>query len=292
MFGAIIGDVIGSKFEFNNTKTQNFELFSKESTFTDDSVLTVATADVLLNGGNYSDVYTKYFKAYPNRGWGGRFKAIINTYDKLVPYNSFGNGSAMRIAPIGWYCNTYKEVLEESKKSAEVSHNHEEGIKGGQAVALAILLARKGGSKNEIRDAVEYTLGYKLDKDLKSFPKNNFDETCQGTIPMCFALFLDSEDFSDALRKTIVLGGDVDTNCCIVNSIAEAHYGRQSINPEWEKEVWSRLPKDFQDIITKFLKKYVYPEFVAPFVMQKVIQEVPKKEKSKSVLTEDVFFEL
>ena len=259
MLGSIIGDIIGSSKEFHNTDDINFEFFDRRSTYTDDTILTVCTADVIMDHADYSKYYCDYCQGYPNRGWGGSFLKTVTANKKLVPYNSFGNGSAMRVAPIGWYCNDVDSVLEEAKRSAEVSHNHPEGVKGAQAVALAILLARNKFSKEKILENVE-KLGYNLKKELNQFPRRKTEASCQNTIPLCFALFMDSENFEDAIRKTVYHGGDCDTTACIVGGIAEAYYGRPP--REMEIEAWKRLDSHLQKISTNFIKKYVYTDFV------------------------------
>jgi ADP-ribosylglycohydrolase len=165
ILGAIAGDVIGSTYEFSNVKSTNFELFTKETYFTDDSVMTIATMEVLLNKADYIETYQKYGRIYSKRGYGGNFKDWIYE-DNPQPYNSWGNGSAMRASPIGWYCSNLQAVMDEAKKSAEVSHNHPEGIKGAQAVAAAVFLARTGKTKQEIKEFITKTFDYNLDKTL------------------------------------------------------------------------------------------------------------------------------
>jgi len=259
MLGAIIGDTIGSKFEFNNIYTEDFDLFSKKSTYTDDTVLSVAVAEVLLYGGEYSDTIIKYATTFKNRGYGGMFAQMIRT-GKLTPYNSFGNGSAMRVSPVGWVHGTLKETLEEAKKSADCSHNHEEGVKGAQAVAGSVYLARNGKTKEEIVAFVE-ALGYDLSKSTNQFPKK-FDVTCQGTIPRCMAAFRETDDFEGAIRRTVSIGGDVDTNAAIVGSIAEAFYG--GVPRDMVEEVYTRMPQPMANIVTAFVKEHVDKDFVEP----------------------------
>jgi ADP-ribosylglycohydrolase len=175
ILGAFAGDIIGSSYEFDNVKSVDFEFFREGTYFTDDSVLTAATMDVLLNKGDYQKAYQEYGRLYPHRGYGGNFKSWIYS-DNPVPYNSWGNGSAMRVSPVGWYCNSIDAVLAEAKKSAEVSHNHPEGIKGAQAAAAAVYLARSGKTKIEIKQFIVDRFGYNLDRTIdKIRPHYDFD---------------------------------------------------------------------------------------------------------------------
>jgi ADP-ribosylglycohydrolase len=230
------------------------------NTFTDDTVLAVATADVIMEGGSFLKKYqTSYFK-YPNRGWGGMFHVMARA-GNLRPYNSFGNGSAMRVSPCGWAYKSLKDTLDAAEQTAMVTHNHPEGIKGAQAIAGAIYLARNNMDKSQISDFVR-DLGYAI--PLLEDCSNQFDETCQGTIPLCMALFNESEDFEHAIRMTIAHGGDCDTTACIVGGIAEAYYGKP---PEYMiDEVWSRLPDEMRRTVAKFVKTYCYNDFEEPTV--------------------------
>jgi len=225
MYGAIVGDIVGSTFEFANTKRKDFELFHPSSTFTDDSVLTCATADALMSGKGYAAAYQRYANTYPGRGYGRLFSEWA-TSPNPPPYNSFGNGSAMRVSPIGLWFDSLEETLAEAKRSAEVTHNHVEGIKGAQAVAAAIFLARTGESKEGIKRYVEKTFGYDLDFSLDEIrPSYQFDETCQGSVPQALCAFLESTGFEDAIRNAVSIGGDSDTLAAITGGIAEAFYG-------------------------------------------------------------------
>ena len=222
--GAIAGDIIGSVYEFDNVKSLDFALFHKEAFFTDDSVLTVATMSALLSGSGYTAAYQHFGRAYPHRGYGGHFKRWIYS-DDPQPYNSWGNGSAMRVSPVGWYCNSIEEVLAETKRSAEVTHNHPEGIKGAQAVAAAVYLARTGKSKNEIKAFIVDTFGYDLSRTIDQIrPGYTFDVSCQGSVPEAIIAFLESVDFENAVRLAVSIGGDSDTIACITGGIAEAFY--------------------------------------------------------------------
>lgn len=250
ILGAIAGDVIGSVFEFDNVKTKNFPLFSPKTTFTDDSVLTLATMDLLLNGGDYATAYQDYARHYPNRGYGGRFRGWI-MMEKPRPYHSFGNGSAMRVSPVGWAFDTLDEVLKEAERSASVTHNHPEGIKGAKATAGAVFLARKGERKETIKAWVEKEIGYKLNRSVDEIrPVYEFNETCQGTVPEAIIAFLESRDYEDAIRTGISLGGDSDTLACITGAIAGAYY--QDIPDEIQRNVLKILPSEAVELVKKF----------------------------------------
>lgn len=225
MLGAIAGDVIGSVHEGARTKTKHFALFVPESTFTDDTVLTIAVADALLHQNDYVDSLHNYFHAYPDAGYGGAFVRWCTDRSR-EPYNSWGNGSAMRVSPVAYVYDTLDEVLNEARRSAEVTHNHEHGIRGAQATAAAIFLARTGSSKDEIRRYIEDTFEYFLDETLAQIrPTYPFDVSCQGSVPQSIIAFLESTSYEDAVRNAISLGGDADTMACIAGGIAEAYYG-------------------------------------------------------------------
>lgn len=256
MLGAIAGDIIGSVYEFDNDKPEyNFELFHKHSHFTDDTVLTVALADSILSGVDYLDKVKEYYKLYPNAGYGGMFRYWAAT-NKSKPYNSYGNGSAMRVSPVGWAYNDLQTVIQKAKESAEITHNHPEGIKGAQATAVAIFMARNGSSKDDIKDFITETFHYDLNFNLEDLRTNyTFNESCQGTVPQAIYTFLISENFEDSIRKAIYIGGDSDTLACINGSIAEAFYGI----PEFiVKEIYKRLDTYLSEIVLEF--KQNYPE--------------------------------
>lgn len=255
MIGAITGDVVGSVFEFNNHRSKEFPLFCDKSDFTDDSVLTFATAKVLLDGGDFAETYQRFARAYPLRGYGGRFSRWIKL-DDPKPYNSFGNGSAMRVSPVGFAFMDPETTLAEEKRSAEVTHNHPEGIKGAQSVALAIWMARQGESKPSIRQAIEQKFGYDLSRDCDFIRQvNRFDETCQGSVPEAITCFLESTGFEDCIRLAISIGGDSDTIACIAGGIAQAYYGDI---PVWiVAETRTRLPLEFLDILDRFENAYM-----------------------------------
>lgn len=254
MIGAIAGDIIGSSYEFFSVKSTDFKLFTLESRFTDDTVLTVAVADCILNGKSYAATFKEYGRRYPNAGYGNMFAEWLDS-DYSRPYNSYGNGSAMRVSPIGFAFTALNSVLEEARKSAEVTHDHPEGLKGAQAVASAIYLARKGYSKNAIKDYVEENFEYDLHRTLDEIrPNYGFEETCQGSVPESIIAFLESTDYEDAVRKAISLGGDSDTQACMTGGIAQAYYKQI---PEYITErVREMLNPEMHDIVDQFHKKY------------------------------------
>ncbi len=255
MLGAIIGDIVGSVYEWDNIKTTNFPFFQAKCFFTDDSVLTVATAKTLLSGMGYAEVYQDFAQRYPGRGYGGNFQHWIYREDPQ-PYNSWGNGSAMRVSPVGFTFDSVEEVLHEAERSAAVTHNHPEGVKGAQATALAILLARQGVSQPEIRTEIAGRFGYNLGRTLDQIrPEYSFDVSCQGSVPEAIIAFLESVDFEDAIRKAISLGGDSDTIACITGGIAEAFYG--GVPDEIAQQTYGYLPEEFIDIIEAFQGKYM-----------------------------------
>ena len=254
ILGAIAGDIIGSVYEWDNVKSVVFPLFGKDTDFTDDSVLTVATMDTILNSSGYADNYQNYARMYPNRGYGGKFSGWIHSANPC-PYYSWGNGSAMRVSPVGWAFNTLEEVMAEAERSAEVTHNHPEGIKGAGATAAAIFLARTGSSKTEIREYVETTFGYDLKRSIDEIrPAFRFDESCQGTVPESIIAFLESNDFESAIRLAISLGGDSDTIACITGGIAEAFY--REVPDKILEEMLYRIPEELKKIIIKFSVKF------------------------------------
>lgn len=228
MLGAIIGDIIGSVYEWDNIKTKDFPLFSSECFFTDDTVMTLAIGEGLMNGGTTDDLIIamkKYGRLYPNAGYGGHFRSWLFS-EVSEPYNSWGNGSVMRTSSVAWIFDTLSEVERNAEICAAVTHNHPEGIKGAQSAAAAIFLARKGKTKDEIKTYIESKYGYDLNRTLDEIrPDYQFNESCQHTVPEAIIAFLESMDFEDAIRNAISLGGDSDTLAAITGSIAEAAYG-------------------------------------------------------------------
>lgn len=256
IIGAIAGDVIGSVYEFHNVRHLNFDLFTSFSTYTDDSVLTIAVADCILNEKDFTRTISDYGNNYKHRGYGGNFKNWLSfPPEKQLPYNSFGNGSAMRVSPVGFAFDTLEETLQVAKQSAEVTHNHVEGIKGAQAIASAMFLARKGKTKQEIKDYIIETFDYNLNFTLNDIrPTYGFNETCQGSVPQAIVAFLESKNYENAIRLAISIGGDSDTIACITGGIACAFY--KEIPQEIINFVESTLPQEFLDIIKEFDEKY------------------------------------
>lgn len=254
IIGAVIGDVIGSVFEWNNIKTTDFNLFNPKCDFTDDTVLTIAVADCILNKKDFAKTIWEYGRKYRGRGYGGSFRNWLQE-DNLQPYGSFGNGSAMRASAVGFAFNDIETVMEVAKQSAEVTHNHPEGIKGAQATATAIFLARQGKSKQDIKDYITQTFDYNLDFTLdKIRPTYKFDVTCQGSVPQAIVAFLESSDFENAIRLAISIGGDSDTIACITGGIASAFY--KQIPTEIMDFVVDKLPSEYIEIMNKFDEHY------------------------------------
>ena len=255
LLGAIAGDVIGSVYEFHPCRSTDFALFLDYSEYTDDTVMTVANADWLLTGDSLLGIMQDYGNRYPTAGYGGMFYNWLKSRDPK-PYNSWGNGSAMRVSPVGWAFDTLEETLEAAKLSAEVTHNHPEGIKGAQATAACIWMARKGKSKQEIKEYVERVFGYNLNRTCDEIRMTyQFDESCQGTVPESIIAFLESTDYESAIRLTVSLGGDADTMGAITGGIAEAFYGE--VPEHIRKEVLKRLPNEFIEVMQQFYEKFV-----------------------------------
>lgn len=267
MLGALIGDTIGSVYEFHNIKTTEFPLFSTKSTFTDDSVMTMAVAEWLLKGkertmDDLEEAMVSLARRFPNRGYGGGFYRWLffpnelRSYDGQRsdglrhPYGSFGNGSAMRVSAVGWFFDTLEETEFWAKKSAEITHNHPEGIKGAQATAAAIYMARTGSTKEDIREYIVSRYGYDLSRTCDEIrPTYRFNATCQETVPQAIVAFLESTDFESCIRLGVSLGGDTDTLCAIAGAIAEAFYG--SIPEQIVKHEWELLPEVFYVILRR-----------------------------------------
>ena len=262
MLGAIYGDIVGSVFEFNNIRTKDFELFSEKSKFTDDSVMTVAVADALLTFGRKGEIETfkkvlvrkmhYYGEKYPHAGYGGKFGYWLRE-KQTEPYGSYGNGSAMRVSPVAWYANSLEECLDFAKASAEVTHNHPEGIKGAVATAGATYLARTGATMDEIKAFVAkyYTIDFTLDEIR---PTYNFNETCQDTVPQAMQAFFESTSFEDAIRNAISIGGDSDTLAAITGSVAEAYYG---MTEREAQSVTERLDPTLLKILNDFRNRFI-----------------------------------
>ena len=279
MLGAMIGDIVGSKYEFNNTFDYDFELFGGGCNFTDDTICTVAIADAILNGRSYQESLLDWCRRYPSPkgAYGGRFAAWIRSLNPQ-PYNSFGNGSAMRVSPVAWLFDDLSQVLEEAEKTALPTHNHPEGIKGAKAVAHAIWYFRKSKSSEGSKDSeneetkrlnnenakaskdgnetiqgfMSIARSYYEDFDTRVYPKGKFDETCMDAVPLSFYLLSQASSFEDAIRLAISHGGDSDTIGAIVGSIAEARF---SIPQEMKEKALSFLPDDMKDIWNQFAEK-------------------------------------
>lgn len=260
ILGAICGDTIGSIYEFNPTKQYNFELLNPKMTYTDDSIITIAVADWILNDTTLSHKYLvermRFYgqqELWPMGGYGGNFLLWL-TNKEPKPYNSWGNGSAMRVSPVGFAFETMEATLRVAKITAEVTHNHPEGIKGAQATAAAIYLARTGNSKNEIKSYIENTFGYDLSmicNDIR--PNYEHMSSCQETVPQSIIAFLESKDYEDAIRLTVSLGGDADTMGAITGAIAAAYY--DEIPDSIVYFTTERMPKHLLDIIEQFNKR-------------------------------------
>ena len=261
MLGAIIGDVVGSPYEYESYKTKSFELFSDECLPTDDSLMTIAvgcacTEADISNEREFKDALIRKMveigKSYPYAGYGGAFFSWLFS-EKHEPYNSYGNGSAMRVSPVAWVADSLEQAERLARWSAEITHDHEEGIKGAQAVAAAIFLAREGADKETIREYIErnyYALSFTLD-EIRPF--YDFDVTCQGSVPEAIECFLESVDFEDAIRNAVSLGGDADTQACIAGSIAEAYYG---IPEDIKQQARLYIPEPLFEIVSDFYDKY------------------------------------
>lgn len=250
VWGAAAGDVVGSVYEHRPYKSEEFPLLGDQSRFTDDTVLTAAVAWAATRGGDYAHALRRFGRAYPDAGYGAGFYRWLMD-ERLGPYNSFGNGAAMRVSAVGRAFESREQVLEQARRSAAVTHDHPEGIKGAQATALAIHHALHGGDKREIRDAVERTFGYDLQRSLADIrPAYRFDVSCQGSVPESIIAFLESDGVEDAIRKAVSLGGDADTMACIAGSIAAALH--REAPADLITGVRERLPDELADALDEF----------------------------------------
>jgi ADP-ribosylglycohydrolase len=256
MLGAIAGDIIGSIYETRPIKTPHFyPLFDELCHPTDDTILTIALAESILYGDDFVVTLKYFYRRYPHAGYGGTFARWAHS-TSCRPYNSWGNGSAMRVSPVGFAYGTLEEVLEKAKQSAAVTHNHPEGIKGAQVTASAIFLARTGKSKEEIKTFIADTFGYDLRRSLDDIrPEYVFDVSCQGTVPQAIRAFLESTDYENAVRLAISLGGDSDTLACITGGIAQAFYG--GVPDEIAETVWDMLNEHLAGIVREFNRRYL-----------------------------------
>ena len=272
MLGAIFGDIAGSIYEFNNIKTTRFNLFNPSMSVTDDTILTVAVADWLLQESLSKEklilTIKDYVRKYPHPmgGYGTRFSVWAKS-EEVKPYNSWGNGSAMRVSPVGWAFGTLERTEEIAKLSAEITHNHPEGIKGAQVVAAAVFMARNSATKDQIKGYLESRYGYDLSRSCDEIrPQYYFNESCRETVPQAIIAFLESTDFESAIRLAVSLGGDSDTLACITGGIAEAFYGMQYTSSgsnfyqsEMAEFARSKLPSGLKRITEKFYTQFVKP---------------------------------
>ncbi|MDX1945833.1 MAG: ADP-ribosylglycohydrolase family protein [Pirellulaceae bacterium] len=251
MMGAIAGDIIGSIHEGTGTKTKHFPLFAADSRFTDDTVLTVAVAEKMTSGGDYVELFHDYYHGYPAAGFGDDFANWAERF-RRKPYKSWGNGSAMRVSPVGLALGNIEAVREEARASARVTHSHPEGIRGAEAVASAVFLAWSGDSDQEdIRQYLEQEFGYYLGDSLDDIRDDyEFDISCQGSVPQSIVAFLESEDYEDAIRNAISLGGDADTMAAIAGGIAEAYYG--GVPDEIREPCLALLDERLRQVIVEF----------------------------------------
>jgi ADP-ribosylglycohydrolase len=255
MLGAIAGDMIGSVYEWHPVKKENFPLWSAKSKFTDDTVLTVAVASAILSGGDYAQAIKTFAVQYPNYGYGSMFEKWIHSSNS-EPYNSWGNGSAMRVGPVGFAFDSEEDVLKEARRSAEVTHNHPEGIKGAQATALAIYRARNGASKFDIRQETSARFGYDLARTVAAIrPSYRFNESCQETVPEALICFFEGESIEDTIRKAVSLGGDADTLACIAGSVAEAFYG--TLPHDLQRKLRALLTPDLLQVVDAFYGRFM-----------------------------------
>jgi ADP-ribosylglycohydrolase len=252
MLGAIAGDMIGAPYERYPIKHKNFHL--RVSGFTDDTVLTVAVAQAILDETDFSETIKSVARKYHHLPYGGSFRKWVRTWENK-PYNSFGNGSAMRVSPVGFAFDTVEQVLAVAEQSAAVTHNHPEGIKGAQATALAIFMARHGKSKDTIRSEITSRFGYDLDRTVDSIrPNYRFDVSCQGSVPESIIAFLDADSYGDAVKNAISLGGDADTMACIAGGIAQAYY--KKIPVEIVEAVMEKLTPDLRCVVDQFHDRF------------------------------------
>jgi ADP-ribosylglycohydrolase len=254
MIGAIVGDVVGSPYEGRPQKSVDFPLLRQESRYTDDTVLTIATARAILSGEPYGHAYLEFGRRYPRAGYGKQFKEWL-AFDVQLPYGSFGNGSAMRVSPVGLAFDTVERVLAEAEKSAAVTHDHPEGIRGAQAVALAVFRARHGTPKAAIRSELETRFGYDLSHTIDGIrPAYTFDISCQGSVPEALIAFLEAASTEEAIRLAVSLGGDADTLAAIAGSVAEPFH--RDLPEHVVSSVRALLPAEFLEVIDAFGRTY------------------------------------
>ncbi|MFO7761976.1 MAG: ADP-ribosylglycohydrolase family protein [Thermodesulfobacteriota bacterium] len=254
MIGAIAGDIIGSVYEARPIKTKEFTLFSPDCRFTDDSVLTIAVAEAIMTDGDYSQWIREIGRRYPQAGYGANFIRWLNS-SAPEPYNSWGNGAAMRVSPVGWAFDNIDDVLRQAAHSAAISHDHPEGIKGAQAAALAVFLAKTTSNKTLVKSEVSERFGYDLNRTVESIRSSyGFDISCQGTVPEAIIAFLEADSYEDAVRNAVSLGGDSDTLACITGAIAEACFGPVAVGVL--EKVRANLPADLWLITERFCRRF------------------------------------
>jgi ADP-ribosylglycohydrolase len=254
MLGAIAGDIIGSVYEFSPIKRTDFPLFSAESTFTDDTVLTVAVAEWLLDGGDLAQCIRVWARRYPGMSYGGMFRTWMRT-DGAGPYGSWGNGAPMRVAAVAYVAKTEAEAIELAARSAAVTHDHPDGIVGAQATALAAFLARDGATPKRIRAAVEARFGYDLAPSVAAIrPGYSFDESAKGTVPAALICALEAADFEGTVRNAVSLGGDADTLACIAGAVAEPLHG---LPGTIGREAWVRLDGQLSAVVERFYAQFI-----------------------------------
>jgi ADP-ribosylglycohydrolase len=289
MIGAIIGDIIGSTHEFKTAKEYRGPLFPSGSRITDDTVLSIATANCLLKNLDYENEYARFFSLcsfYKNQdylglemGFGPRFVnwAMMNEESRF-PYNSFGNGSGMRVSAIGWAFETIEEVISEAEKSASPTHNHPEGIKGACAIASAVFMARKGHERNDIKDFIEDRFGYDLNFDIHELRKNyKFDVTCQGSVPQAIFCALNADDFEQVMRKCLFIGGDTDTIAAMAGSIAEPLYGIPNDIKDKAIGLLIEEEEELKNILDQFTSKYWHETTPLKRMKRKIISKPMRK---------------
>ena len=262
MLGALTGDIVGSIYEWHDIKTTQFPLFQDHCRFTDDSVLTVALAESILTGEEYVILMKRYFQRYPDAGYGCNFRrwALGETSES---YRSWGNGSAMRISPVGWAFDALPQVLDKAEEYSLPTHAHPEGIKGAQAVAAAVFLGRNGASRDELARYVTETFGYDLSRSLDEIrPSYSFDVSCQGTVPQALRAFLESSDFEGAIRLAVSLGGDSDTLACIAGAVAQAFYA--GVPEPISSRTLAFLDEPLRRVTVEFEERFVRGRCLAP----------------------------
>lgn len=254
MLGAIAGDIVGSMWEASGEKRYDFPLFTRESRFTDDTVMTVAVAHALLDGRDYAEAMREYGMRYPFAGYGMQFSRWL-VDERMGPYGSYGNGGAMRVSPVAYAAHSIDAVLEEAARSAAPTHNHPEGVKGAQAIACAVFLARSAADKEEIRREIASRFHYDLSRTVEEIRLRYLpDVTAAGSVPEAIISFLDASSFEAAVRNAVSLGGDTDTMACMAGAIAEAYFG--GVPAAIAHEVENRLPAEFHRVIDRFSERY------------------------------------